>query len=194
MVPDSRSTRLTAGLKCAPETAANSRMSATSAPAVATAFSSSCSPTSLGDRRVAMMPEPTTAMTRTQLPSPSATRRRWSGTCCVPTPVSGPASNSLMRRKWRGCSATAAGRCRFRLRHLGGAPCRRAVRIAGDLGSVSEHGVELPQVVGAVHPCLVLHRVATRHVLLDVLLESGVGRAGDDRSDAVGGADLDAEV
>ena len=41
IVPNIRSTRVTAGLKCAPDTAPNIRINPISAPAVAAAFSSS---------------------------------------------------------------------------------------------------------------------------------------------------------
>ena len=44
-----RSTSVTTGLKCAPETAPNMKISPIRAPPVAAAFSSSCSPTSSGD-------------------------------------------------------------------------------------------------------------------------------------------------
>ena len=47
-----------------------------SAPAVAAAFSKSWSPVSVGDRRVAMIPEPTTAMIRKHDPTASAVSRR----------------------------------------------------------------------------------------------------------------------
>ena len=43
---------------------------------MAAAFSSSCSPTSLGERRLAMIPEPMTATISKPVPSASATRRR----------------------------------------------------------------------------------------------------------------------
>ena len=67
---------MTTGLKCAPDTAPNIKMSPMSAPAVAAAFSKSCRPTSSGDSRLAMMPDPTTAMIKRHVPSASATRRR----------------------------------------------------------------------------------------------------------------------
>ena len=49
--PKNRSARLTIGLKCAPDTEPKARISATSPPAVAVEFSSSCRPTSSGERR-----------------------------------------------------------------------------------------------------------------------------------------------
>ena len=84
MLPSSRSTRVTAGLKWAPDTVANMMISPISAPAVAAAFSKSCSPTSPGERFSAMIPEPTTAMIKNALPIASAARRadiggRWLG-------------------------------------------------------------------------------------------------------------------
>ena len=75
IVPNSRSTSVTAGLKWAPDTAPNIRIRPISAPAVAAAFSSSCRPTSSGDRRLAMIPEPITAMISRPVPSASATSR-----------------------------------------------------------------------------------------------------------------------
>ena len=75
-VPRSRSTSVTTGLKCAPDTAPKMRINPTSAPAVAAAFSNSWSPMSLGERRLAMIPEPTTAMISSAVPSASAVRRR----------------------------------------------------------------------------------------------------------------------
>ena len=59
-----RSTRVTTGLKWPPETGPKARISATRPAPVASAFSSSCRPTSCGDSRWAAMPEPTTAVTR----------------------------------------------------------------------------------------------------------------------------------
>ena len=88
MVPNIRSTRVTTGLKCAPDTAPNIKISPTSAPAVAAAFSSSCSPTSSGDRRLAMIPEPITATISMPVPSASATRRRVRSSRRPPVPVS----------------------------------------------------------------------------------------------------------
>ncbi len=67
---------VTTGLKCAPDTAPNMRISPMSAQAVAAAFSSSCSPTSPVDSRLAMMPDPITATINIAVPNPSATRRR----------------------------------------------------------------------------------------------------------------------
>ena len=51
MPPSSRSASVTTGLKWAPETEPNARISATSPPAVAIEFSSSCRPTSSGESR-----------------------------------------------------------------------------------------------------------------------------------------------
>ena len=71
-----RNERVTAGLKWAPEIGPNMRIRPMSAPAVAAAFSSSCKPTSLGERRCAMIPEPMTATMRRAVPSASAVSLR----------------------------------------------------------------------------------------------------------------------
>ena len=73
MPPSRRSASVTTGLKCAPETRPNARMSATSPAPVATAFSSSWSPTSSGDSRCAAIPEPDDDATRKRCRAP---RRR----------------------------------------------------------------------------------------------------------------------
>ena len=80
MAPKPRSTRVTTGLKWAPDTAPSIQIRATRAPAVAAAFSSSCRPTSSGDSRLAMIPDPMTATTSSPVPSASATSRR-AGRC-----------------------------------------------------------------------------------------------------------------
>ena len=69
----------------------------TSAPAVAAAFSSSCSPTSPGDNRVAMIPDPITATTSSPVPSASATSRR-AVEPQLPVPVSISGASSLTAR------------------------------------------------------------------------------------------------
>ncbi len=76
MPPSTRSARVTTGLKCAPDTGPSARISATSAAPVAIEFSSSCSPTSSGERRCAEMPEPTTTATSSAVPDASAVARR----------------------------------------------------------------------------------------------------------------------
>ena len=73
--PNARSTRVTTGLKAA-DTGWRARIRATRAAPVAMLFSSSCSPTSPGDKRLAAMPEPITAMTRNAVPRSSAAARR----------------------------------------------------------------------------------------------------------------------
>jgi hypothetical protein len=88
VVPSSRSVRVTTGLKWAPETAPNMRMRPTRAPAVAAAFSSSWSPTSPEESREAAIPEPTTAITSSAVPSASAASRRVSSSRSSPVPVS----------------------------------------------------------------------------------------------------------
>ena len=76
MPPKMRSASVTTGLKCAPDTGPNARMSATRPAPVAIEFSSSCRPTSFGDIRCAAMPEPTTIATRNAVPSASAVALR----------------------------------------------------------------------------------------------------------------------
>ena len=73
--PNNRVTRETTGLKCAPEIGPRAKIKAISPPVVAAAFSSNCKPTSLGERRCAMMPEPTTTATKKAVPIPSANKR-----------------------------------------------------------------------------------------------------------------------
>jgi len=73
--PNTRSARVTTGFRWAPDTGPRARMMATSAPAVATAFSNSCRPTSR-ESVDAAMPDPTTAMTSNAVPTASATARR----------------------------------------------------------------------------------------------------------------------
>lgn len=75
-----RSARVTTGLKCAPETGWKISMSTASPSAVALEFSSSCRPTSPGERRWAAMPEPTTTATSSPVPNNSAVARRQRGT------------------------------------------------------------------------------------------------------------------
>ena len=72
--PVRRSRAVTTGLNAA-DTGCRAMISAASAAPVANAFSSSCSPTSLGDSRCAAIPEPTTAATRKAVPTSSATAR-----------------------------------------------------------------------------------------------------------------------
>ena len=121
-VPASRSTRVTTGLKWAPDTAPNMRISPINAPAVAAAFSNSCNPTSSGDRRVAMIPEPITAMIRNPVPSASATRRRVRSRWSAPLPV----STSSASGRWV-CSVMAPPACAV-ARRCGSAVRRRRRR------------------------------------------------------------------
>ena len=72
---DSSMTKLTAGLKCAPEIGPNTEIRTISAAAVAIVLHNSASAIS-SVRLSAMMPEPTTAATRRQVPANSAVRRR----------------------------------------------------------------------------------------------------------------------
>src|SRR6202163_4605421 len=80
--PCQASASVTAGLKCAPDTGPNVRISATSAPPVASAFASSASPTFPPHKRCAMIPEPTTAASRNAVPvNSAATGRRFNARC-----------------------------------------------------------------------------------------------------------------
>ena len=83
MPPRIRSASVTTGLKCAPDTDPNARINATSPAPVAIEFSSSCSPTSSGDRRCAAIPEPTTIATRNAVPTASAVARRARSASCM---------------------------------------------------------------------------------------------------------------
>ena len=65
----------TTGLKCAADTGASRTIRTARPSAVAVLFSSSCSPTSAGERREAMTPEPTTMATSRPVPRNSASRR-----------------------------------------------------------------------------------------------------------------------
>ena len=76
MPPRAASASDTTGLKCAPETGPNIKMTANSPAAVAAEFSSSSSPVSPGDRRWAAIPEPMTIAARNALPRNSAASRR----------------------------------------------------------------------------------------------------------------------
>src|SRR5215207_7739682 len=153
MSPKTRSTSVTIGLKWAPEIEPKARINAIRAPAVAAAFSSSCSPTSSGERRLAMIPEPTTAMIRKALPTSSASSRRPSGIAGRPVPTSG-ASEAVVTR------GSAAGLLGLRASGYAALPLRNEVR------RICVDRVELPRVLRAVDPHLVLDGVATGHVLL----------------------------
>ena len=76
MPPSAASASETTGLKCAPDTGPNMRMTANSPAAVAAEFSSSSSPVSDGDSRCAAIPEPITIAARNALPMNSAASRR----------------------------------------------------------------------------------------------------------------------
>jgi hypothetical protein len=67
--------RVTAGLKCAPDTGPNSAIRTPSPSTAAVEFASSCSPTSVVSR-VAWIPDPTTTITRAAVPMPSTTALR----------------------------------------------------------------------------------------------------------------------
>src|SRR3984885_5766107 len=85
--PSAASANDTTGLKCAPDTGPNMRMTAYSPAAVTAAFSSSSSPASDGDNRCAAIPEPITIAARKALPRNSAASRRGS-TGALVTPLS----------------------------------------------------------------------------------------------------------
>src|SRR5689334_9878233 len=74
-----QSTADTAGLKWAPDTGPNSRISTPSPNTVVSEFCSSCSPLSVGDSCWAAMPEPMTTATSSPVPRNSASSRRASG-------------------------------------------------------------------------------------------------------------------
>ena len=74
--PSSQSAAETTGLKWAPETGPNIRISTVRPRSGGVEFSSSCRPTSSGESRWAAMPEPTTTVTSRPVPRNSATSRR----------------------------------------------------------------------------------------------------------------------
>src|SRR5690242_2041049 len=74
-----QSTADTAGLKWAPDTGPNSRISTPSPNTVVSEFCSSCSPVSVGDSCCAAMPEPMTTATSSPVPRNSASSRRAGG-------------------------------------------------------------------------------------------------------------------
>ena len=151
MPPKRRSARVTTGLKWAPDTGPKARISATSPAPVAVEFSSSCRPTSSGDRRWAEMPEPTTMATRNAVPTSSA----------VAAPRRGRVDRSAQQQRAGGLPG--AGRAAHRPSAAGS-----TVRSSpGGHLDVGQHGVDLPRLaVGIVDPHLVLHRVATRDLVL----------------------------
>ena len=73
--PRNQSASETTGLKCAPDTGPNSRISTVSPRTVAVLFSSSCRPTSFGDSCWAAIPDPTTTATSRAVPRNSASSR-----------------------------------------------------------------------------------------------------------------------
>ena len=78
--PGRQSAAETTGLKCAPETGPNNRISTARPNTVAVEFSNNCSPTSFGESRCAAIPDPTTTVTSRAVPVNSASSRRGSGT------------------------------------------------------------------------------------------------------------------
>ena len=84
------SASVTAGLRCAPETGPKARISATSAPPVASEFASSASATFPPASRSPMIPEPTTATSSSAVPQASATARRESPLTGAPFRRCGP--------------------------------------------------------------------------------------------------------
>ena len=179
MPPRTRSASVTTGLKWAPETGPKARISATSPAPVAIEFSSSCSPTSSGESRCAAMPEPTTIATRNAVPTASARR--------APARGHDP----------RVGSAAAGGGLRAPTRSTARRRAGSTVRSSpGGHLDVGEHGVDLPRLaVGTVDPHLVLHRVATRDLVLGRGGEALAGEAGLRRRPTSSvRLDLDAEV
>ena len=167
---------MTTGLKCAPDTGPNARISATSPAPVAVEFSSSCRPMSLGESRCAAMPEPTTTATRNAVPTASALARR-ARSCRTTVSSSGRPTPAPTRST----CASASGSTRAQL--------------PGGHLDVGEDGVDLPRLtVGGVDPDLVLHRVATRDLVLGRGREAFAGEALLRGADLVGRLDLDAEV
>ena len=176
--PSRRSASVTTGLKCAPETGPNARISATSPAPVAIEFSSSCSPMSSGESRCAAMPEPTTIATSSAVPTASALARRRRGRA----PRASVSSSARPTR----------ARC---AQHIASASGVDSAQLAGRHLDVGEHGVDLPRLaVGAVDPDLVLHREATRDLVLGRGGEALAGEPALRGRDLVGRLDLDAEV
>ena len=66
-------------MKCAPETGPNTKISTANPNTVAVLFSSSCNPVSFGDSAAAAIPDPTTTVTSSAVPRPSATSLLASG-------------------------------------------------------------------------------------------------------------------
>ena len=160
MPPKMRSASVTTGLKCAPDTGPNARISATSPAPVAIEFSRSCRPTSFGDIRCAAMPDPTTIATRKPEPSASAVALR--------------ARVAIDQPQQRAADSGAE-----RAAHLvGGRVGIDRPQLAGRHLDVGEHRVDLPRLtVGRVDPDLVLDREAARHLVLGRAGEALVGEA-----------------
>ena len=74
--PSSQSAAVTTGLKCAPDTGPNIRISTANPNTVAVLFSNSCNPVLPGDSCCAAIPDPTTTVTSRPVPRPSASNRR----------------------------------------------------------------------------------------------------------------------
>jgi hypothetical protein len=74
--PRSQSAAVTTGLKCAPDTGPNIRISTANPNTVAVLFSNSCNPVLPGERRWAAIPDPTTTVTSRPVPIASASNRR----------------------------------------------------------------------------------------------------------------------
>jgi hypothetical protein len=84
--PSSQAPSVTAGLKSA-EMVPKIEMMAMSTAAVAAAFWNSCSPTSVGLSRSAMIPDPTTPTSSRQVPSPSASSARRRSNVIADAPI-----------------------------------------------------------------------------------------------------------
>src|SRR5262245_39973127 len=99
--PSSQSAAVTTGLKWAPEMGPNIKISTASPNTVAVEFSSSCSPTSAGDSCAAAMPEPTTTVTSSALPTNSATAdgiARWCPSPATDKPIGLEQAGKLLQR------------------------------------------------------------------------------------------------
>ena len=154
------------------------RMIAASAAAVATVFSRSWMPASV-DSRLAAMPEPTTANEQgcaQGFGARSSGQRRRSRTRCGHPAQHTPASGVGVAPTGAACGLDPAK-----------LPVRRV--------AVAEHRVDLPwRTVGIVDPDLVLHRVATGHVVLGCRGQA-LGRQASGRGrHLIGRAHLDPEV
>ena len=177
--PSDRSTSVTTGLKWAPDTAPNVRMSATRAPAVADRVLEQLEADVVGreaaghDARPDDGDEEEAAAERLGSQTTGEVELQASGaglglfveTTHPSVSSSAPRTRAPTRSTWRP-----------RPGHLD--RIDRAQLAGGHLG-VGEHGVDLPRApVGVVDPHLVLHGEAARHLVLDRGVEALAGQAG----------------